>query len=117
MTTPLNETPSDTEMLARARSLTEAFYWACFRDQIGTGFHSFLEFVGVMSAYLDMVSSVLEQGGELHPMNTHSQQAYEVPDHKLLYLAEKLGCIFAPFLRGAPQDVRQRFANMLIGKP
>jgi len=104
----------DEETLRRAQLLLSDFYWTCFRAGIGSRFHSFLEFCGVMSAYLQMAQCVVEDGGQLLGLNVHGGQRPAVPEHKLMYLAEKLNCIFAPFLRGTSEETKEAFLRALI---
>jgi len=93
--------PADS--LADVRPILAAFYLALFRAEVGSRCHAFLEFVGVMQKYLDLVRE-LEAQGVVEPwqLNTHCAPDITVPDHHVRYLAEKIGCIFAPLVNADP---------------
>lgn len=102
----------DLTILNTAEKAVEAFYWHLYGQQIGSRFHAFIEWCGVMGEYLKMVK---ETGVEPCTLNTHSESACVVPAHQLAYLAEKLNCILAPFLNSASEKDKQLFVKILLG--
>jgi len=58
---------------------------------------------------------VKETGVEPCTLNTHSRTACVVPEYQLLYMAEKLNCILAPFLNSASKKDKQLFVKILLG--
>lgn len=108
---------SQLDVVDRMSRTVSAFYVALFQQGVGSYCHSFIEFVGLMSEYLKIVHRLAEAGEDLQSFNVHSGKTFSgIQDHEVLYLAEKLGCIFAPMLRGRPElrplFVRALFAEM-----
>jgi hypothetical protein len=103
---------SDPDILATADKAVEAFYWHLYGQHIGSRFHAFIEWCGVLSEYLKMVK---DSGVEPCALNTHSRVGCAVPEHQLLYMAEKLNCILAPFLNSASEKNKQLFVKILLG--
>lgn len=104
------EQPS-TDIVQVADEATEIFYWYLFNKEIGSRFHSFLEWVGVMREYVKMVK---ESGVEPFYLNTHWKTAHPVAGPQLQYMAEKLNCILAPFLNAASEEDKKAFVRILL---
>ena len=100
------------EPVAAASKVTENLYWTLFRLGFGDNFHSFLEWCGVLREYLNMVQAA---GVDPRTLNTHTQVQVTIPQHQLDYMAEKLNCILAPFLRASIPGGRVRFCRILLG--
>lgn len=65
--------------------------------------HPFVEFNGLMREYV-VICRILARSGVAFPFaSNHGTMAVEVPDYTIEYMAEKLGCIFAPMIRGNPR--------------
>lgn len=103
---------TDPDILATAEKAVETFYWHLYGQHIGSRFHAFIEWCGVMGEYLKMVK---DSGVEPCTLNTHSESTCAVPEHQLAYLAEKLNCILAPFLSSASEKNKQLFVKILLG--
>lgn len=83
--------------------LNEQFYWMCFQAGIGDRAHSFIEFNGLQSKYIQMLAMAVEAGHDPRHLNEHSQVAIPVAAHDMEYLAEKLRCILGPILDSNPE--------------
>lgn len=98
-------------MAAKMRETISAIYWPMMR----VGVHPFTEFNGLMSKYCDMCQLLAAQGIQFHDASVHTGMAIEVDDHHIHYFAEKLGCIFAPIIRGNPR-ARKIIMDALLGE-
>ena len=84
-------TPADRELaLSRMEEACSRFY----RDAIRTGNHPFIEFTGVMQAYIKSCRRAHEAGIDFSDCNRHTGQQLPIESFELAYLAEKLDCIF-----------------------
>lgn len=81
----------------------QAFYWACFTHNIGGRAHAFLEFCGIMTAYVQVLESAVRAGLDPQELNAHTGEPIPVQGHEIQYLAEKLNCIFGPVLSSNPE--------------
>lgn len=97
------------------RDLNEKFYWMCFKAGVGSTAHSFIEFNGVMSKYIDLLVHAEKAGIDLQTLNEHNGVAMKVEEHDMRYLAEKLRCIFGPVLASNPK-ARKVFLEALVGE-
>jgi hypothetical protein len=61
---------------------------------VNIGCHPFIEFAGVMTAYVKSCRRAHEDGVDFSECNRHSGQALPMESVELDYLSEKLGCIF-----------------------
>ncbi len=102
------------ETVAIMRGLTEQIYWQMFRAEIGWRAHPFLEFNGLLGKYVDVCAAAAEKGIPFPDANIHTGIPLPVEVHDLVYLAEKLGCIFGPIIRANP-EARAVFAKELLG--
>lgn len=82
------------EQVAKMRKVSDAFYGAA----ANTGVHAFIEFCGLMSKFIDVCERTSQQGVDFNEANTHTGQVLAVEEHDVVYLAEKLDCIFGPTL-------------------
>jgi hypothetical protein len=99
------------DALIRASAICEELYMRMFFANMGGDFHSFIEWCGVLREHLNMVR---ESGANPSTLHTHSALGARVPPHQLVYMAEKLNCILAPFLRAATPDERKLFLEQLL---
>jgi len=72
-----------------------------YLDAIGIGHHPFIEFAGVMTAYVKSCERVHRYGVDFSQCNRHTGRPLPIADFELYYLAEKLGCIFDGRIRAA----------------
>ena len=107
------------ELLARPvrtlDALVQQFYWACFRANVGSDAHAFIEFNGVMSKYVQLLHGAAKQGVHARYVSEHSGAALPCETHDMAYLGEKLRCIFAPFIDANPQ-ARDVLRKALFGE-
>jgi hypothetical protein len=94
----------------RAEILTDQLYWMMFRAGIGAEFHAFIEWCGVLNEYLRIVRDC---GVDPQALNRHTQTEQAPAGYQLDYLAEKLHCILAPFLRAASRKDVERFLRIV----
>lgn len=102
----MTETATKEELLAltaRMRAVANKTYDLFFRAGMGGDVHAFIEFCGVLSKYVDICERCAEQGIDFRMLNTHSNRALPVFGHDMVYLGEKLDCIFGPAIRGNPE--------------
>ena len=98
----LNGPPAETskERLLRAHTAAQAFYAV----GVQTGIHSMIEWCGVMTEYVSMLSHVSHtQGIGPEHIDQHSRLEVKVPEHMVNYFCEKLGCQLKPFIHGDPE--------------
>lgn len=89
--------------ITQLRQLNQEFYNACFSADVGTRAHSFIEFNGLMSKYIDLLALYAEQGIGPHEANEHHGVSLDIQDHHMRYLGDKLKCIFGPIIRNNPR--------------
>ena len=84
-------TPAEREVaLKRMDETIRRFYGSAV--QIGN--HPFVEFAGVMTAYLKSCQRAHEAGIDFTECNVHSGQSLPMESFEIDYLQEKLNCIF-----------------------
>lgn len=84
-------TPDDRELaLSRMEEACTRFY----RDAVHTSNHPFIEFTGVMQAYIKSCRRAHEAGIDFSDCSRHTGQQLPIESFELVYLAEKLDCIF-----------------------
>lgn len=76
--------------LRQMEQLVGAFYGAAAR----IGNHPFLEFAGVMTAYVKSCERAHKDGVDFTDCNRHSGSQLPMESFEVTYLAEKLDCIF-----------------------
>ncbi len=96
-----SEPPS---IIDKLRALNERFYWDCFKQGVGSEAHSFIEFNGLMNAYIQYMEKAVAAGIELQTLNAHGGVAVQVEGHTIQYLAEKLDCILGPIISSSPMS-------------
>lgn len=84
------------------RQLNAEFYSMCFNAGVGSRAHAFIEFNGLMSKYIDLVSMAVEGGMDPQLLNEHNNTPLPVEDHDMEYFGEKLRCMFGPTLDANP---------------
>jgi hypothetical protein len=83
--------PSERESALRdMQHVLDHFYGAA--AQIGV--HPFIEFAGVMTAYVKSCRRAHEGGVDFTECNQHAGRALPMEGFEVAYLAEKLNCIF-----------------------
>lgn len=100
--------------ISTLRALNQQFYWLCFNAKIGNTVHSFIEFNGLMSKYIDLLAIAKEQGLDLMDINEHNGVALPIEEHDMRYLGEKLRCIFGPLIDHNP-TARAALKKALFG--
>lgn len=108
---PAQSQPPPADVTAEAERVVQDLYWKLYRADFGSRFHAFLEWCGVLSAYL---GAVRDTGIDPRMLNAHTELGVLTAEHRLVYLAEKLHCILAPLLRGADEATRRRFLRVLL---
>lgn len=76
--------------LQQMNQVVNRFY--CAAVQIGN--HPFVEFAGVMAAYVKSCERAHEAGVDFTECNGHAGQELPMESVEVSYLAEKLDCIF-----------------------
>jgi hypothetical protein len=79
-----------TAALERMHDASRTFYVAAV--QIGN--HPFIEFTGLMNEYIKACEEAHAQGIDFSDCNTHTGASLPLAKHMLLYINEKLECIF-----------------------
>lgn len=87
-------------------------YWLFFWAGVGTHAHAFIEFCGLLNKYVEVCRKAAEQGVDFTEANTHNEKPLPVHTPDLVYLAEKLDCIFGPLLRANPEARRVFFEKL-----
>ena len=108
--------PETADTLAMLRKLCSHFYWLCFYNKVGSTAHAFIEFNGLMSKYVDLLTLAAEKGIDPSDVNEHTGVALPIEEHDMRYLGEKLRCIFGPIIDSNPA-ARAAFAKALGFKP
>ena len=84
-------TPAERELaLHRMQETVNRFYSAAI--QIGN--HPFIEFTGVMTAYVKSCQRAHEAGVDFSECNRHAGRELPIEAFEVDYLVEKLDCIF-----------------------
>ena len=84
-------TPQEREIaLQRMDETIKRFYGAAIQIRN----HPFIEFAGVMSAYLKSCQRAHDAGIDFSECSAHSGQLLPVESFEITYLSEKLNCIF-----------------------
>ena len=65
-----------------------------YRNAVGVGNHPFIEFAGVMTAYVKSCRRAHEDGVDFTECNRHAGGELPMESFELTYLVEKLDCIF-----------------------
>jgi hypothetical protein len=65
-----------------------------YGDAVQIGNHPFIEFAGVMTAYLNSCRAAHEAGIDFTECNVHGGKELPMEQFEVAYLSEKLGCIF-----------------------
>ena len=105
-----SDEPRDLDaVLARMRALTERFY----HGAVGVQVHAFVEFTGLLSKFVDVCSRAHAKGIDFTQANTHSGRTVPLAVHDVVYLAEKLDCIYGPALLMS-QELRDAFIAELF---
>lgn len=89
--------PSIEENLAFVTTLqreVDEFYLRLFNHGVGTRFHAFLEWCGVMQEHLNITKGMLEEGVPAFEVNRHTGATPPIAGYQLSYLREKMDCIF-----------------------
>lgn len=88
-----------------------------YRAAIQIGNHPFIEFAGVMTAYVKSCQRAHDEGVDFTECNQHSGQALPMETFEVVYLAEKLDCIFGGRIQAVAQSCRDLRDPGLTGKP
>jgi len=91
------------ETVKMLRDLNNQFYAMCFQANVGGRAHSFMEFNGLMSKFIDLMGRAVEEGMDPHQLNEHNRTPLPVETHDMEYLAEKIRCMFGPTLDANPE--------------
>lgn len=84
-------TPADREVaLKKMDEAVNRFYSAA----VQTANHPFVEFAGVMRAYIKSCTIAHERGIDFSECSRHSGHELPMESFEVAYLAEKLDCIF-----------------------
>jgi hypothetical protein len=65
-----------------------------YGEAVQIGNHPFIEFAGVMTAYMNSCRAAHEAGIDFTECNVHGGQELPMEQYEIAYLGEKLGCIF-----------------------
>lgn len=71
---------------------SDLFYGMAIR----VGCHNFIEFTGLMNEYIKMCEKANDAGIDFNECNVHTGGALPMAPHNLVYLREKLECIYGP---------------------
>lgn len=104
------------EIIDRMKGAADQTYWIFFRAGIGERAHAFIEFNGLLQKYVSMCEEAAHAGIDFTHANVHSGESFPVQPHDLKYLAEKLRCIFGPFIDANPEAKRAFFDTLHGGK-
>lgn len=74
-----------------------------YRSAIHIGNHPFIEFAGVMTAYVNSCHRAHEAGVDFTECNRHAGSELPMEGFEVSYLAEKLDCIFGGRIRSVEQ--------------
>lgn len=76
--------------LKRMREASNRFYSAA----VQIGCHPFIEFTGLLNAYIDSCQAAHREGIDFTECNRHAGKELPLEQHQIAYMAEKLECIF-----------------------
>jgi len=82
------------EICTKMRRVSDAFYVGA----VSTGNHPFIEFCGLMNEYIKVCQDAAEKRIPFPLLTEHTGEALPVQPHHMLYIAEKLRCIFGPII-------------------
>lgn len=104
---------TDLEFVDALKSELNDFYYRLFHLGVGTRFHAFLEWNGVMTEHLKIVEGLLQKGVPAFEQNRHTGDAPAIPSFQIEYLAEKMECIFDGLINVTPvnREARHTLAN------
>lgn len=97
------------EMIVKMRNANAAFYGMA----VQTGVHTFIEFCGLQSKFIDLCAELLAAGVEFPMVSVHTGKRVKVAEHHIDYLAEKFECIYGPIFAGNP-ELAQRFIQLVF---
>lgn len=103
----MNQTEREVTLRRMDETITR-FYGSAV--QIGT--HPFIEFAGVMTAYLRSCERAHEAGIDFTECNAHTGQQLPVESFEVTYLNEKLNCIFGGRFAATPAAPSQAPADV-----
>ena len=84
--------PPDERVIAlnKMNEAVDRFYNAAIK----IGNHPFIEFAGVMQAYIKSCERAHAEGIDFTECNRHAGKPLPMESYEIKYLGEKLGCIF-----------------------
>lgn len=83
-------------LLEGMQRISDAYY----SMSASLGVHPFIEFAGLMNEFIKLCYAAEAAGDETWPFaSTHSGRSLPMKSFHVLYLAEKLDCIYGPSLR------------------
>lgn len=103
-------------IIGKLRTLTGTFYWMCFRADIGTECHPFMEFNGLLSKYVQLCANAAEAGLPFPIASVHTGLPLPMAAHDVEYLAEKFACIFGPYFQAHPKLSKLFYERLMEGK-
>lgn len=86
----LHSEPERLVILRRMREASAVFYGLA----VQAGCHPFIEFAGLMNEYVKCCESAHNDGIDFTACNKHADQHLPMPGHAVIYVNEKLECIF-----------------------
>lgn len=96
------------EMIGRMRKIASQTYWML----MWTECHPFIEFNGLMQKYVDICEMAAKKGVQFPDANKHGEVVLPIEEHDMLYLAEKLRCIFGPIIDNNEEARRVLFEGL-----
>jgi hypothetical protein len=106
--------PDQGELISKMEKIANDLYWRMFRDNVGTYCHPYIEFCGLLNKYVGLCRQAHAQGLDLSLMSEHHGVPLPAAEHDVMYVAEKLRCIFGPTLRSDPR-LAKAFCDALLG--
>lgn len=104
-------TPSEREVaLTQMGEAIRCFYSSAV--QIGN--HPFIEFSGVMTAYLKSCQRAHEAGIDFTNCSIHAGNPLPMEGFEVSYLNEKLNCIFDGRITASPEPTTVKYTNRYI---
>lgn len=98
------------EMVRKMQRVTSDLY----PKLCATGCHTFIEFCGLMNEFIKVCEQAAQDGIQFPLANEHSGIVLPVATYNLMYIAEKLRCIFGPTI-DANIEAKKVFARELLG--
>ncbi len=83
-------------------SVADDAYWLFFSRGMGAKVHAYIEFCGLLAKYTEICARAAFDGIDFTVANGHSRTPLPVEVHDMIYLGEKLECIFRPMLASNP---------------